>query len=51
VIERMAKADVGRIVLVTEDDPTHAIGIATRSDFIAAFAKQIHNDAAPEGIH
>ncbi len=47
-IERMAKADVGRIVMVAEDDPTHAIGIVTRSDFIGAFARTQHE--GPEGL-
>ena len=49
-VERMAKEGVGRIVLVEDDDASHAIGIATRSDFIAAFAKQVKKDAVPEGI-
>ncbi|MGE5181648.1 MAG: chloride channel protein, partial [Acidobacteriota bacterium] len=49
-IERMAKEDVGRLILVDETDPGKAIGIATRSDFIAAFARSRKSDAIPEGI-
>ena len=51
VAERMARADVGRIVLVTEADPGKAIGIVTRSDMITAFAKSSRaNDHGPEGL-
>ena len=37
--ERMANEDVGRLVVVDELEPGRAIGILTRSDLVAAFAK------------
>jgi CIC family chloride channel protein len=50
VVELMARSDVGRIVLVAETDPTKTIGIITRSDVVAAFAKAKTPKNAPEGI-
>jgi H+/Cl- antiporter ClcA len=50
VVERMAHEAVGRIVLVEENDPTKAIGIVTRSDLVAAFAKAAKPDNTPEGM-
>ena len=50
VVELMARSDVGRIILVAENDPTKTIGIITRSDVVAAFAKKSAPKGAPEGI-
>jgi H+/Cl- antiporter ClcA/CBS domain-containing protein len=51
--ERMAKEDVGRLILVDETDPTRAIGIVTRSDIVAAIAqsaREARPGTAPEGL-
>jgi H+/Cl- antiporter ClcA len=48
--ERMAKEDVGRLVVVHEDDPTRTVGILTRSDIVAAFGRTRRAGHAPEGI-
>jgi len=37
--ERMANEDVGRLIVVDELEPGRAIGILTRSDLVAAYAK------------
>ena len=42
--ERMAREDVGRIVLVDDDDATRAIGIVTRSDLLGAFAHALDRE-------
>jgi predicted transcriptional regulator len=48
--ERMAKQDVGRLVVVDDGDPTRAIGIVTRSDIVAAIARNGRQGVGPEGI-
>jgi predicted transcriptional regulator len=51
VIMRMAAEDVGRIVMVDEDDPQRAIGIITRSDLITALANNARTEpTGPEGL-
>jgi chloride channel protein, CIC family len=47
--ERMASEDVGRIVLVDDDDPSRAIGIVTRSDLLGAFAAASGGEQMGEG--
>jgi predicted transcriptional regulator len=46
----MAKEDVGRLVVVDERDPSRAIGIITRSDIVAAFARTTRNGTGPEEL-
>ncbi|HEX7325304.1 MAG TPA: CBS domain-containing protein, partial [Rhodanobacteraceae bacterium] len=38
----MVTENVGRVVVVSRDDPTHMVGILTRSDVLKANAKRIH---------
>jgi len=38
-VERMANENVGRLIVVDELEPGRAIGILTRSDLVAAYAK------------
>jgi len=38
----MVAENVGRLIVVSRDDPTHMVGVLTRSDVLAANAKRIH---------
>ena len=50
-VERMAKEDVGRLIVVDENDPLRATGIITRSDIVSAFARGSRAAAeGPEGM-
>jgi CBS domain-containing protein len=51
--ERMAKEDVGRVIVVHDTDSTRAIGIVTRSDIVAAIARgsrEARPANTPEGL-
>jgi H+/Cl- antiporter ClcA len=45
IAERMAREDVGRIVIVGDDDASRPIGIVTRSDLLGAFAEEREREA------
>jgi CIC family chloride channel protein len=38
----MVAENVGRLIVVERDNPTHMVGVLTRSDVLAANAKRIH---------
>jgi CBS domain-containing protein len=46
--ERMAAAGVGRLVVVSPDDPTKPIGIVTRSDLLKPRARSVEEEAQRE---
>jgi chloride channel protein, CIC family len=46
--ERMAQADIGRLPVVSPEDPSKVVGIITRSDLLKARARQVEEEARRE---
>ncbi len=51
VVERMLQTGIGRLVIVDVDDPTHVVGMATRSDVLKSRAKLVDEEMSRERFY
>ena len=48
--ERMAESVVGRVLVVSREDPRRLLGVITRSDLLKARARALEEESAREGF-